>query len=89
MADILIFDKGGRKERIKLVKNKKAPKDFFQSIDYLKSKNFDIEHLTSSINYKGNLVFFFGKYIEKLFCRLTNVGLRPLQVHYFRKKIIV
>ena len=67
MADILIFDKGGRKERIKLVKNKKAPKDFFQSIDYLKSKNFDIEHLTSSINYKGNLVFFFENILKNFF----------------------
>ena len=51
MSKILLFDKGGRKERIELIKKKKAPQDFFQSIDYLRSKKFDIEHLTSSIKY--------------------------------------
>ena len=86
MAKILVFDKGGRKERIELIKKKKAPKDFFQSIDYLRSKNFDIEHLNSSRIYKNNLLFFFGKFVEQLFSKFTNVGLRPLSVFQYRKK---
>ena len=55
MPNILVFDKGGRKERIKLINQNKAPKDFLQGIEFLKSQNFDIEHLTSSIKYKSNL----------------------------------
>ena len=52
MPKILVFDKGGRKDREKLVRNKEAPSDFFQSIDYLRSKGFDLLHLSSSGNYK-------------------------------------
>ena len=40
MSKILIFDKGGRNQRISLIKKNKAPKDFFQSIDFLRSRNF-------------------------------------------------
>ena len=87
MSKILLFDKGGRKERIELIKKKKAPQDFFQSIDYLRSKKFDIEHLTSSIKYKRNLIYILGKFIEQFFSKISNVGLRPLQVFHFRKKI--
>jgi len=87
MANILVFDKGGRKERIELIKNNKAPKDFFQSIDYLRSKKFDIEHLNSSRRYKKNLFLFFGKLVEQLFSKFSNVGLRPLSVFQYRKKI--
>ena len=87
MSKILLFDKGGRKERIELIKKKKAPQDFFQSIDYLRSKKFDIEHLTSSIKYKRNLIYILGRFIEQFFSKITNVGLRPLQVFHFRKKI--
>ena len=47
MSKILVFDKGGRQERIKLVNKNQAPKDFFQSIDFLRSHNFDIENLSS------------------------------------------
>ena len=35
MSKILIFDKGGRNQRISLIKKNKAPKDFFQSIEIL------------------------------------------------------
>ena len=44
MQKFLIFDKGGRKKRIKLIKKNQAPRDFFQSIDFLRSNNFNIEH---------------------------------------------
>ena len=67
MPKILIFDKGGRKAREKLVKNKEAPKDFFQSIDFLCSKGFDIKHLSSSGEYSKNFFNSFGRIIENLF----------------------
>ena len=38
MTKILLFDKGGRKEREKLIKNNQGAKDFFQSIDFLRTK---------------------------------------------------
>ena len=49
MKKILVFDKGGRKERIKLMKAKKAPKDFLQSIDFLNANGYKIKHLSSTI----------------------------------------
>ena len=57
MKKFLIFDKGGRKKRIELIKKNKAPRDFFQSIDFLRSNNFNIDHLSSTIKYKSNLFF--------------------------------
>ena len=87
MPKFLVFDKGGRKEREKLVKNKEAPIDFFQSIDFLRSKGFEIQHLSSSGNYKNNLVYFFGKILEELFCRISHIGIRPLSVYKFKKII--
>tara|TARA_B100000886_G_scaffold340495_1_gene310486 strand:- start:3237 stop:4361 length:1125 start_codon:yes stop_codon:yes gene_type:complete len=87
MPKILIFDKGGRKEREKLVKNKEAPKDFFQSIDFLRSKGFDIKHLSSSGDNSKNFFNSFGRIIENLFCRISNVGLRPLSVAKFKRFI--
>ena len=49
---VLVFDKGGRKERIELIRKNKAPKDFLQGIDFLKSKGFNIKHLSSVKEYK-------------------------------------
>ncbi|OUU22498.1 MAG: hypothetical protein CBB97_15100 [Candidatus Endolissoclinum sp. TMED37] len=89
MPNILIFDKGGRKERVKLVKNKKAPNDFFQSIDFLRLKGFNIKHLSSSEKYKKNLLYFFGKILEDCFCRISNIGIRPLSVSQYKKMINV
>ena len=87
MPKILVFDKGGRKDREKLVRNKEAPSDFFQSIDYLRSKGFDLLHLSSSGNYKKNLFYFIGKTIEEIFCRISNIGIRPLSVLRFKRVI--
>ncbi len=87
MPKILIFDKGGRKERIKLIEKNQAPNDFFQGIDFLISRGFNIDHLSSSRKYKKNLVFFFGKIIEEFFSRITNIGIRPLSVLQFDKFI--
>ena len=87
MPRFLVFDKGGRKEREKLVKNNEAPKDFFQSVDFLQSKGFNIKHLSSSNRYDKNLFYFFGKIIEEFFCRISNIGIRPLSVYQFKKTI--
>ena len=87
MPKILIFDKGGRDHRIELIKKKKAPKDFFQGIEFLKSKNFDIGHFSSSIKYKKNLFFLIIRLIEQLFCKYSNVGIRPISVFQYRKII--
>ncbi|MBO8232356.1 hypothetical protein CU311_06640 [Prochlorococcus marinus str. MU1402] len=89
MPKILIFDKGGRKEREELVKNNQAPKDFFQSIDFLRAKGFDINHLSSSGEYKKNLFNLFGRIIEDFFCKISNIGLRPLSVAKFKRIIKV
>ena len=64
-AKILVFDKGGRKERIELIKRNEAPKDFLQGIDFLKSKGFNITHLSSVKEYKKNLLFQTGKLLEQ------------------------
>ncbi|MBO8230534.1 hypothetical protein CU313_06820 [Prochlorococcus marinus str. MU1404] len=87
MTKILIFDKGGRKERERLIKKNKAPKDFFQGIDFLRSKGFDIKHLSSSIKYKKNIIYFFGGFLEKIFCRISNFGIRPFSVNQHKKTI--
>lgn len=87
MQKFLIFDKGGRKKRIKLIKKNQAPRDFFQSIDFLRSNNFNIEHFSSAIKYKSNLFFYFGNLVEKIFSKFTSVGIRPLSVFQYRKKI--
>ena len=86
MTNILVFDKGGRKERIKLIERNEAPKDFFQSIEFLRSLNFNIEHLTSSKKYKSNFIYTFGRFIEQIFSKISNIGLRPISVFQYRKK---
>ena len=87
MSKILIFDKGGRNQRISLIKENKAPKDFFQSIDFLRTKNFNIDHLSSSIKYKRNLLVFIFRPFEEIFSIFSKIGIRPLSVFQFKEKI--
>ena len=87
MKKILVFDKGGRKERQALIKKKLAPQDFLQGINSLKENGFDISHLSSTKPYKKNFIYFILKPFEEFFSRLTNIGIRPLSVYQFRKKI--
>ena len=87
MKRIIVFDKGGRKERIILIKQKKAPRDFFQGIDLLPQKGFDVVHLTSSRKYPKELLYIVGSFFEKIFSKLSNIGIRPLSVYQFRKEI--
>ncbi len=84
---ILVFDKGGREERIELIKKNEAPKDFFQGIEFLKSKGFNITHLSSVKNYKNNLLFKSGNFLEEFFSKLTKIGIRPLSVFQFNEKV--
>ncbi len=83
MAKILVFDKGGRKERENLIKNRKAPRDFFQGLDVLKSKGYDIDHLSSSKPYKNDIFYYLVKLIEQFFSKISNLGIRPLSVFQF------
>ena len=87
MTKILFFDKGGRKERISLIKKKKAPKDFIQGLDMLIAKGYDIEHNSSSRKYKKGLLISLGKLIEQFFSKLSYIGIRPVSVHLFKEKI--
>ena len=87
MPKILVFDKGGRKERKELINKKKAPRDFLQGIDYLKLNGFDIEYFSSSEKYEKNIIFFLGRILEQFFSKITNIGIRPLSVFRIRKKI--
>lgn len=87
MSKILVFDKGGRNQRIELIKKKKAPKDFFQSIDFLRSRNFNIDHFSSSIKYKINLLVVIFKPFEEIFSMFSKIGIRPLSVFQFKEKI--
>ena len=87
MKKILVFDKGGRKERIKLMKAKKAPKDFLQSIDFLNANGYKIKHLSSTKSYRKNLVFKICSLIEKIQAKISNIGIRPLSVYQFSKQI--
>tara|TARA_B100000212_G_C27329415_1_gene513872 strand:+ start:149 stop:1267 length:1119 start_codon:yes stop_codon:yes gene_type:complete len=83
MVKFLIFDKGGRKERENLIKDKKAPRDFLQGLDVLKKNGYDIDHLSSSIPYKKDLFYVLVKLIEQFFSRISNCGIRPLSVFQF------
>ena len=87
MKKIIVFDKGGRKERIKLIKKNNAPKDFLQGLDTIISQGFNIKHLSSTKKYKQKPIFLLGKYIEEFFCKLSNIGIRPLSVYQFRNLI--
>ena len=87
MKKILVFDKGGRKKRLNLIKKEKAPKDFLQGIDFLKSKGLNIEHLSSIKSYKQTFLSKIGNLIEEFFCKISNIGIRPLSVFQFEKKI--
>ena len=87
MKKIIVFDKGGRKERIKLIEQKKAPRDFFQGIDLLSINGFNVVHLSSSIKYPKEFIYIIGIFLEKIFSRISNIGIRPLSVYQFRKVI--
>ena len=87
MPKFLLFDKGGRKEREDLVKINRAPNDFFQGIDFLRSKGINIKHLSSNKRYKKNIFYLLVGLLEEFCCRITNIGIRPLSVFQFRKII--
>ena len=87
MAKILVFDKGGRKEREELINIKKAPRDFLQGIDYLKLNGFDIENISSSEKYEKNIIYTIGRIFEQFFSKISNIGIRPISVFRLRKKI--
>ena len=87
MTKIIVFDKGGRKERLKLIEKNKAPKDFLQGIDFLVSNGFDILNLNSSEKYKNSIIFIIGKFFEDFHSKISNIGIRPLSVLNFRKII--
>lgn len=83
MGKVLCFDKGGRAERIALVKAGKAPRDFFYGTDRLLDQGYDIEQLSSRTPYAAgawnNLVHF----KEQLLSRMTHLGLRPNVINHF------
>ena len=87
MKNIIIFDKGGRKDRINLMKLKKAPKDFLQGLDYARSKGYKIENICSNEPYKENIIFKLGSFLEKIQAKISGIGLRPFSVHNFAKTI--
>lgn len=87
MKKILVFDKGGRKERLKLIENNRAPKDFLQGIDFLMSNGFDILNLNSAEKYKNSIIFNIGKFFENCHSKISNIGIRPLSVLNFREII--
>ncbi|MBO6960207.1 MAG: glycosyltransferase [Prochlorococcus marinus CUG1438] len=83
LKKILVFDKGGRKERMELIKKNQAPKDFLQSLDSLRENGFKIKHLSSTSAYKKSPLCLIFKPIEEIFSRISNIGLRPLSVFNF------
>ena len=85
MSKILVFDKGGRKERINLIKKKKLQKIFFKVLIF-EVKNLILSIFLLQLNINSFLINI-GKFIEEFFSKISNVGLRPLQVFYFREKI--
>ena len=87
MRKILVFDKGGRKERIKLIEKDQAPRDFLQSVDFLISSGFNIKNLNSSGKYKDTKLYNIGQFLENLHSKISNIGIRPLSVFKFRKII--
>ena len=83
----IVFDKGGRKERLELIKNNEAPKDFLQGIDLLSKNGFNLIHLSSSIKYPEEVIYQIGSFFEKIISRVSNVGIRPFSVYQFRNEI--
>ena len=87
MKSVLVFDKGGRKERLDLIKKNKAPKDFFQGLDSVDKTKFRILHLSSAQKYKKTIFSSFFWFVEQCFSKVSNIGIRPLSVFQHKKLI--
>ncbi|OGT89673.1 MAG: hypothetical protein A2514_14865 [Gammaproteobacteria bacterium RIFOXYD12_FULL_61_37] len=84
MARILSFSKGGRQERLALVRAGKAPRDFFYGTDRLLEQGYDIEQLSIGIAYQPGVLNHLIHVKEQMLSRLTRLGLRPAVIDHFR-----
>lgn len=83
MARILCFSKGGRQERLELVRAGRAPRDFFYGTDQLIDKGYDIVPLSSGIPYEGGLINSLVHAKEQMLSRLTRLGIRAGVIDHF------
>ena len=58
-----------------------------QGIDFLSSKGFRIQNLSSVKEYKNSFFYNLIDFIEKIQSRISQIGIRPLSVYQFRKEI--
>ena len=83
---IVCVDKGGRNERLTLIKKGKAPRDFFYGSLGLKDKGFVVKHLSSNISYSG-LIGKFCRLYEILFNKILNLGIRHFIISELYEKL--
>lgn len=84
LARVLTFSKGGRQERVALVKAGKAPRDFFYGTDRLVKQGYDIVPLASDIGDDVGGLSRLTQFKERILNRVTCLGLRTSAMRYFR-----
>ena len=84
MGRILCFSKGGRQERLELVRAGRAPRDFFYGTDQLIDQGYDIVPLSSGIAYEAGAINRLVHAKEQIMSRLTRLGLRAGVIDHFR-----
>ena len=81
---VLVFDKGGRSERIALLQEGRVPRDFLYGTDRLIKQGFDIKRLSSRVTYGGGLLNKLIHLKEQLLSRLTHLGLRAHVIKHYQ-----
>lgn len=84
---IIIYSKGGLRERLGAALNHDAPKDFYYGFIELLEKGFDVRIFSSSESYVVGINSYFYRVKEWLISRLTGISKRShlleLDNHYF------
>ena len=83
---IVCVDKGGRNERLPLIRKGSAPKDFFYGSLGLKDEGFEVKHVSSNISYNG-LKGKFCRLYETLFNKILNLGIRHFIISELYEKL--
>ena len=83
MGRILCFSKGGRQERLELVRSGGAPQDFFYGTNRLIELGYDITTLSNDISYEPGVCKRLLHVKEQIMSRLTRLGLRMGVIDHF------
>lgn len=86
MKPILCFSKGGRQERLELVRAGRAPRDFLYGTDQLIGQGYNIVPLSSSIACKDGILNRLIHVKEQVLSSLTQLSLRSSVIDHFRSE---